>query len=74
MFRETRILHASRVTGDSSDPVDNCLEKNECGADAGPCVSTEYSYDDNDRLLTENGYAYTYDNNGNHADAKPGMA
>ena len=46
------------------DPVGNRLTKTEC-TDARPCVSTEYSYDDNDRLLTESGYAYSYDNNGN---------
>ena len=40
------------------------MTKTEC-TDARPCVSTEYSYDDNDRLLTENDLSYTYDNNGN---------
>ena len=49
----------NRTIGYSYDPVGNRLTKTDNG------VSTEYSYDDNDRLLTESGYAYTYDNNGN---------
>ena len=32
---------------------------------SGYSEKTEYSHDDNDRLLTENGFSYTYDNNGN---------
>ena len=48
----------------SYDPVGSLMTKNDC-TDAQPCVSTNYAYDDNDRLLTENGFSYTYDNNGN---------
>ena len=39
--------------------VGNRLTKNDNS------LITEYSYDDNDRLLTENGFSYTYDKNGN---------
>jgi len=41
------------------DPVGNRLTKTKDG------VITTYTYDANDRLLTENGTTYTYDNNGN---------
>ncbi|MCP4379434.1 MAG: sugar-binding protein, partial [bacterium] len=41
------------------DPAGNRLTKN----DNGTIIS--YTYDDNDRLLTEGEIAYTYDNNGN---------
>ncbi|MCP4377774.1 MAG: RHS repeat protein, partial [bacterium] len=49
----------SRTLSYDYDPVGNRLTKNDNG------VIAEYSYDDNDRLLTENGYSYTYDHNGN---------
>ncbi len=41
------------------DPVGNRLTKHDDG------VMTTYTYDNNDRLLTEGGYSYSYDNNGN---------
>jgi len=41
------------------DPVGNRLTKNDDG------VVTNYTYDNNDRLLTENNITYSYDNNGN---------
>ena len=40
-------------------PIGNRLTKDENG------VVIEYTCDDHDRLLTENGLSYTYDNNGN---------
>ena len=49
----------NRTIGYSYDPVGNRMTRNDNG------VITEYSYDDNDRLLTEKGFSYTYDNNGN---------
>jgi len=41
------------------DPVGNRLTKSDNG------VVTNYTYDNNDRLLTENDITYFYDNNGN---------
>ena len=41
------------------DDVGNRLTKTDNG------VSTTYTYDDNDRLLTEDGIEYSYDDNGN---------
>jgi YD repeat-containing protein len=41
------------------DPVGNRLTKSDSG------VTISYTYDENDRLITEGGYTYTYDSNGN---------
>ena len=49
----------TRTIGYSYDPAGNRLEKDDDG------VLTTYTYDENDRLLTENDYSYTYDENGN---------
>ncbi|MGA1842202.1 MAG: putative Ig domain-containing protein [bacterium] len=49
-----------RLVAYSYDPVGNRLSKGDTVE--GP---TDYTYDENDRLLTENGTTYTYDNNGN---------
>jgi RHS repeat-associated protein len=49
----------NRTISYTYNPVGNRLRKDDNG------VITEYSYDDNDRLLTETGSAYTYDKNGN---------
>lgn len=49
----------SRTIQYTYDPVGNRLSKTDAG------VLTLYTYDANDRLLTENGISYTYDNNGN---------
>ena len=43
----------------SYDAVSNMIESTIDG------VTTQYSYDDNDRLLQQGGITYTYDNNGN---------
>jgi RHS repeat-associated protein len=53
-------VHGDQIIAYTYDPVGNRLSK----ADSvkGP---TNYTYDENDRLLTENGTSYTYDNNGN---------
>jgi RHS repeat-associated protein len=48
-----------RVISYTYDPVGNRLTKTDNG------VVTNYTYDANDRLLTENGTTYTYDDNGN---------
>lgn len=48
-----------RVIGYTYDPVGNRLTKTDDSA------VTTYTYDANDRLLTENGTTYTYDDNGN---------
>ncbi|MCP4398874.1 MAG: RHS repeat protein [bacterium] len=50
---------ATHIIGYSYDPVGNRLTKDDDE------VITTYTYDENDRLLTENGYSYTYDENGN---------
>jgi RHS repeat-associated protein len=44
------------------DPVGNRLKQTTAGLGAG---TVEYSYDSRDRLLTENGTTYTWDDNGN---------
>ena len=49
----------NRAINYTYDPVGNRLTKTDNGE------ITEYTYDENDRLLTENEYAYTYDDNGN---------
>jgi RHS repeat-associated protein len=49
----------NRVISYTYDPVGNRLMK------IDNSDTTSYSYDANDRLLTENGITYTYDNNGN---------
>ncbi len=52
-------ISGSRVIRYTYDPVGNRLTKSDNG------VLTTYTYDANDRLLTEGGNIYIYDNNGN---------
>jgi len=52
-------VSGSRVIDYTYDPVGNRLTKMDSG------VTSTYTYDTNDRLLTEDGITYAYDDNGN---------
>ena len=56
--KETRVIEYDY------DKVGNRKTKTEC-TDAGPCVSTTYVYDKNNRLRKEDDISYDYDDNGN---------
>ncbi|MGA1842659.1 MAG: RHS repeat domain-containing protein, partial [bacterium] len=56
----TDLTLGDRIITYSYNPVGNRLSKGDTVA--GPIA---YTYDENDRLLTENGNTYSYDNNGN---------
>ena len=51
----------NRIIFYAYDAVGNRLVK----VDSVEGSPTNYTYDENDRLLTENGTVYSYDNNGN---------
>lgn len=57
--RITEPVSGTHVISYTYDAVGNRQTKIDDG------VTTTYTYDDNDRLLTENGTVYTYDDNGN---------
>ena len=62
IYELTQVTQAATTESYTHDPVGNRLSQVTTGSDA---ASVEYAYDSRDRLLTETGVTYSWDDNGN---------